>query len=285
MTTALLRLRDSPEVDRVVELLAPHRHLHLRLEEPARPPPGSCRGVAALDLWTEVLDDLPGDIDAALANWCETGVEFEITDVASFGADRLVEEIFFPLFVRHLYFRQQSDFPMNAQTFRRLATPDLLVTTARVDDQLVAAALFQPARRSPSHGASDRDLVAAGMDVVAAATQTEATSDPFFFASLHMLAAHDISAVRVRRTPWATVTNGQSWRRDVQRAHRVTYGRDRVVDYFWWQPAALEPDEGVVTVEWRDGALRTRHLGAMSDDLARVRTHLDRFLADPNKPR
>ena len=247
-----MRLPATARGRQAAELLRPGRHLHLRADAA-----GFVRGIAALDLWTPT-DIAPPELDVSL----------ELADVETFGLERVLAELYFPLFVACAYCGGESDTPVNAETLRRLATPEVLVTVARENGVAVGAALFQAAARTPTEDYDAAELVADGADVVVMATRDPALAEPFFGASLAMLASAEVGAVRVRRSPWATEKNASFWRRDLARTSRLACAERSPGDFFAWQPAALSPAESLLVLERTGVGLAPRVLGAANEDLA-----------------
>lgn len=256
MTTTLSRLPSTPAGLAAAALL-PRRHLHLRLDADAALPPGFAWGPTSIDLWTPTDDESSEATSDALERWVSGGVELSITDVASFGVEALVERIYFPLFVRWSYCLGDADYPVNAETLRRLATPDVVLTMALREDRPVAAALLQPARRTPSERYDAPELVEDGADLVVLATSDAGAAEPFFRASLQMLEANGYAYVRTRRSPWITLERAAFWLRDLERATRLACETRAPGDAFAWRDAALEGDEALLAFRLDGATLRT----------------------------
>ncbi|WP_394843868.1 hypothetical protein LZC95_43300 [Pendulispora brunnea] len=279
MSTALTRLPGSPHGVRVAALLAATRHVHLRLAADLPAPSGYVRGVPAVDMWTATGAPVPTAVDCRMEEWRRGGVEFAICDIASFGFERLVDAVYFPLFVRCSYCTTDADFSMNVPTLRRLATSDVLLTIASVRGVEIAAALFQPTLRTPFERYSAEDLVPDGLDMVVSATQDPHLSDAFFYASLQMLEAHGFANVRVRRSPWIASRTARYWHRDLLRADRLAWEERLPADWFSWQPSALAPDEGLVSFYVDDRGLHARVIGAVDGHLLGCASRIEELLA------
>jgi hypothetical protein len=282
MTTELTSLQACADVLRAVSLLARGRHLHLRLAASDPVPAGFVRGVPAIDLWTSTGCAIPSAVEQELERWVDGGVEFAIVDIASFGVERLIETIYFPLLVRFSYCLGASDHPMNLLTLRRLVTPDVLLTVAVEGGVEVAATLFQPSARTPCEpGYPAADLVEGGLDIAASATRDPAVADAFFHASLQMLEASGFGAVRLRRSPWATQRTAAGWCADLARADRIAWEERTPADYFAWQPAALAQGEGILCFDLEGEWLRPRLMGSAHEALVFAERRASDLLRPP----
>jgi len=278
MTVALTRLLGFPELRRSAELLARTRHLHLQLADAGGAPEGFRRGAAALDLWTRTDAEPPRAVEGELARRLDDGLELAISDVGTFGVERLIEAIYVPLFVRHAFCTREASFPMNLEVFRRLATPDVLLTIAAQGGVERAAMLLQPCRRTPAQRYSEEALLPRGLDIVALATAEPGFGDAFFHASLRMLEASGWGSVRLRKTPWVTSESAGVWWRDLGRAERVAWEEREPADFFFAQPAALAGGEGVIGFECEPGGLRPWRVGAQHPLLREVERRLGALL-------
>jgi len=275
MSTELLQVRDGDGAVAVALSLAHSRHVHVRSEDCLLLEAGFMPGVCAVDLWTSTSVRRPAKIEGELADWVASGVRFELCDVASLGTERLVDEVYFPLLVPFAYCAGKSDFPLNLEAFRRLLAPDVVLAMAYQQDRVIAATLAQPAVRTPSMLYSDTELVKTGLDVVATAVLPGVSTASFLFAGLDMFSTLGVTALRSRRNPWVTTRNASSWCLELRHAERIAWERREPRDSFFWQPAMLDLEEGLLTFESVAGALRIHRIGRMTRDLMEARRMLE----------
>lgn len=272
MSLELLRLGPSEGAAEAAADLARTRHVQL---DPgpsgAAPPAPFLRGPAAIAFWTSTEAEPPPAVERRLGAIDELGLELGLYDVASFGPDRLVEEIYFPLFVRLSYCTGAAPFQLNLDNFRRLADPRALLAVASAQGSVLAAALLRPAVPGDAqHVAApapvDRcdviELVATGVEPF-----LPDADDLFFFAVLQMLAAHEHGWVWVRERPWVTPRRAARWTASARRATHVAFQPSHR-DWYAWNPGLLEDGEGVLFLESSDaGSALVCHVHGRDPDM------------------
>lgn len=218
--------------------LARTRHVCLDLGPRGGTPPAMfLRAPSAIGLWTSTERDVPPAVESQLESAAAQGVTFGLYDVASFGRERLLEEVYFPLFVRFGYCTGAAPFKLNVDNFRQLAAPSALLAVASAGGTLVAGALLrgalpddaeQCASPVPVHRRDVLELVAMGVVPLPAMGD-----DVFFFALLQMLACHGYQWIWIRETPWTTPARAAHWTRCADRASHIAYYPSERDCYRW----------------------------------------------------
>jgi hypothetical protein len=158
----VLRLGSSPDEIHAALLLAPTHNLRLRVL------PEQATKLAALG-FLESPESIACFVDLhsagrkksvrvrknlrrSMQKWQEEAIEFTLTDVSAFTMARLVEEIYYPLFVTCFFARGISPYGAhNLETFNEFVKPEMLLALAYRGGKLVGAALLQPAFSTKAH--------------------------------------------------------------------------------------------------------------------------------------
>lgn len=256
MTSELIHLGPSPQATLAAVGLAGSRHVHLRLASAAETPPeGFFCAPAALAFWTATATPPPQAVETQFDELAALGVEFCLYDVASFGSERLIQEVYFPLIVRYSYCTGTAPFPVNLDNFRLLADPDAFLAIAVLQGTVVGAALLRQAvpGDAPHHaapaaldGSRTVELVAIGVQPVLADTDAS-----FFFSVLAMLAAHDCQWVWIRERPWVTEHRATAFTARAQRADHIAY-LPGINDCYAWNASLLAANESILFLESRE---------------------------------
>jgi hypothetical protein len=261
MTTALLSIGPSAAATGAAPLLARTRHVHLRTHPPMLVPPEFGAGPTNVDCWSEIGSAIPADVARSLER---PAIDWSISDVASYGIDALVRDVYYPLLVRRGYSLGAAPFAMNEAAFRAMATHDVLITSASIGGSLVGACILQPTRRTRPERYSQPALVGdrASLDVVAAATlHDRLDARALHHATLEMLTDTAWRRVRVRESPVVTERSAARFAVHVRSAAEVAWESRNEPDFFAWQRDILTSGEAVLWFELDGAGLRARSLG------------------------
>lgn len=155
MALDLITLGGSTDEVAAARLLRGHAHMRIAPEAPEQRASLGDGFVAAPESW-ECLIELPLDqgqlsrrfrraLGASVAAWDRLGCELAVYDVASFGRERLIEELYFPIFVRNYYARGLSPYGSHRlDAFQRLARDDRFVAVVEVAGRARGGALLSP---------------------------------------------------------------------------------------------------------------------------------------------
>jgi len=87
----------------------------------------------------------------SMAAWEQAELRLSLATVASYGLEKLVSQLYFPIFVPQFYARGMSPYGAhNLDTFRGLAAPDTYVAVVERGDQVVGGALLRRAQEPAS---------------------------------------------------------------------------------------------------------------------------------------
>ncbi|WNG18807.1 hypothetical protein [Cystobacter fuscus] len=154
MAVELIHLGGSPEELEAALGLRRRRNVHVQVEPEAVPhlrATGFVEAPEAVNAFVELPYDgarrshnLRRSIGTAVERWEQAEVSLELHDVSSYGLERLIEEFYFPILVRHLYTRGLSPFGAhNLEAFRQIARPDTYVVMATRDGKVAGGGLLR----------------------------------------------------------------------------------------------------------------------------------------------
>ena len=264
MSFDLLTIGPSSEACRAAPLLAKAHHVHLLADQATPPPAGFYLSPLAVDLWRPTSGPADALVEAEVAALCEEGLALELTDLASFGLERCIESIYFPLLVAHGYAEEACAAPLNLTNFRRSVGPRTLLALASWRDRLVGAALLQDSLRSKVNFYSHSELgnTAGHLDLIATVTTSPLSPACFEHAAHQMLASEGYTWVRRREAPWLTTTSLSRWRGIEGGGAVLAWEEGPNFDYLSWSEERLKPEEGLLSFGIGEGGLEVKVWGA-----------------------
>lgn len=151
-----LALRDDPcELAAAVQL-ARTRHVLVRTSDPARARWLRARGFVEAPASLDCVIRLPFDgarlsrnvrksVTRSLDAWRAAGLRLSVYDLATFGVDRAIDELYYPVFVRHFYSLGISPYGAHRlDQFVRIARPTSYVAVIERQGVIAAGALLAP---------------------------------------------------------------------------------------------------------------------------------------------
>ncbi len=185
----------------------------------------------------------------SLEAWQRQGVEFVITDVENFGINRLIEQVYFPIFVRDFYSRGISPYGAhNLESFKNILKPSMYVALGYKKGKVVVAALLDSNSSDSAlvsvRGAAPNEPWVEGL-IVACSIEGKAIRRAF----ISILA----SALKHIGHKWFSLGRDLTWmgsgycnvlleKLSISTSVAISRGSYRYLH--WWSPAILQ-NEGV----------------------------------------
>lgn len=264
MSFRLLTIGPSPEATLVAPSLAKTHHVHLLTEPGAASPAGFLPSPLAVDQWHPTEASAAASIEAALSELIDAGLSLELTDLATFGVERVIAELYFPLLVPHGYAEASSAVALNLPNFRARMGGQTLLAWAAWQGRPVAAWLLQSSRLSPVQRYSHPQLPGdpRSLDLVASVTTAPLAPAHFAWAVKQMLASEGYTWVRRREPPWITTETLARWVSLDSGDGVLAYEAGAGGDHLSWCEARLAPGEGVLAFALGPEGLVTTTWGA-----------------------
>lgn len=153
MTLDLLRLGDSPDEIRAALILKQTHNIRIRVmaeHVPKLVQAGFVESPESISCFINLTSiesacdrQTRKNLRASFQAWKRLNIDFTLTDIENFGVNRLINEVYFPLFVQQFYTRGISPYGAhNLETFKEFINPEMLLALAYKESKLIGAALL-----------------------------------------------------------------------------------------------------------------------------------------------
>jgi hypothetical protein len=224
-------------------------------------------------------------VTRAVEAWQQKGLSLCIETSESFGVERLVQEVYYPLLVRHFYARGVSPFGAhNEDQFRRLVTQGVLLALARDGSTMVGAALLAE-RRSEHIQLTLRGPAPTGPGLEGLMYALDQSLDVCRRAFIPILASafsslgYQILSLG-RDLPWMEPDYCDVFFEKTRIAKSIIANRAEPCDLYHFSGSLFSNGYGLVWWEISGNECRLAHAGPVGDKAARLATMINRKESD-----
>lgn len=275
-----LALRDDPcELAAAVQL-ARTRHVLVRTADPGRARWLRARGFVEAPASLDCVIRLPFDgarlsrnarksVTRSLDAWRAAGLRLSVYDLATFGVDRAIDELYYPVFVRHFYSLGISPYGAHRlDQFVRIARPSSYVAVIERQGVIAAGALLAPSSLRRARTTRGEPFHASNQPVIEGLVYA---LPPDLLACRRALMVALAQAFGELGFGWLSLGRDQVWcsaqyagviAEKIRLADAVLARFDDQRQFYRWNPRLFSPGEGVLFAAWSGDGLSLCNPGA-----------------------